>query len=168
MLLHRLSDLQIINGGATHFTRFSRPQYDEAVPAAVRKPMNQGCCSRHSLSITCRITSNLRLKHSAPFVRSLPRSFLSLTVAPSHRETPRLKHELDRSDCVIEGRREMVVEGRVKIKRWRWSNCGCIYTRNINAIWYGRVQWSNYSVIYVFKKHIFLLTPLTVYIYQEF
>lgn len=33
--------LQIINGGATRFTRFSRPQYDEAVPAAVRKPMNR-------------------------------------------------------------------------------------------------------------------------------
>lgn len=129
MLLNRLSDLQIINGGAIRFTRFSRPQYDEAVPAAVRKAMNRGCCcSRHSLSITCRIMSNLRLKHSAPFVRSLPPS---LTVAPSNRETPRLKHELDRSDCMIEGRREKV-KGRVKIKRW--SNCGCIYTRNINAI----------------------------------
>lgn len=30
--------LQIISGGAIRFTRFSRPQYDEAIPAAARKP----------------------------------------------------------------------------------------------------------------------------------
>lgn len=91
---------QIVRGDAIFFTLFSRPRYDEAVSTVVPKSHGPELLLPTFAFDNLPYTSNLRLKHSAPFVRPPLRSFLLPPPQPRNR---RLKHELDRPDCAIEG-----------------------------------------------------------------